>query len=348
MKIQIPQPCHEDWGKMTPNEQGRHCASCDKTVTDFTKMSDKQIAAFLLNSGSTCGRFSTYQLNRELVMHPTPQKHFGLLKVAACAVLSVNFFDSHGQNVPENFVEIQQVEHPLNGKDSEKPFNGIIKFKVIGTTEQLDSLAYIHFKINDFQIKFDSIEMEKVYEFHVPDSVLWNELIVNGFFFSQDTINLRVTKNEWIDNYQEANKVLDILVIRNFLTQEFKLDLSNKFDPEVFLRPYLICGREFISGNVIFGDVDWEIPEDISGLRSPQTVLHPTVIITNPEPENIKEDEDESQSSFHAHKAEIFQEKGSIWKTLYYLVLAGIVGFATNWSYKRRSKFKSHAKSNED
>ena len=33
----IPEPCHENWNKMTPQEQGRHCAVCSKVVVDFTK-----------------------------------------------------------------------------------------------------------------------------------------------------------------------------------------------------------------------------------------------------------------------------------------------------------------------
>ena len=36
MKITIPTPCHENWNEMTPNEMGRHCTVCSKTVKDFT------------------------------------------------------------------------------------------------------------------------------------------------------------------------------------------------------------------------------------------------------------------------------------------------------------------------
>jgi hypothetical protein len=38
MTVRIPSPCHEDWNRMTPNERGRHCAACDKTVVDVTRM----------------------------------------------------------------------------------------------------------------------------------------------------------------------------------------------------------------------------------------------------------------------------------------------------------------------
>jgi hypothetical protein len=66
LKLFIPKPCHEDWGSMTPNEQGRHCAVCTKTVTDFTQMSDDEVNYFFLNKKQgerTCGRFTNRQLN---------------------------------------------------------------------------------------------------------------------------------------------------------------------------------------------------------------------------------------------------------------------------------------------
>ncbi len=44
--LRIPEPCHEDWQAMLPQEKGRHCLACQKTVTDFTKMSDREIIDF--------------------------------------------------------------------------------------------------------------------------------------------------------------------------------------------------------------------------------------------------------------------------------------------------------------
>ena len=36
--LHIASACHESWDAMTPNHQGRHCASCDKTVVDVTAL----------------------------------------------------------------------------------------------------------------------------------------------------------------------------------------------------------------------------------------------------------------------------------------------------------------------
>lgn len=69
-KIYIPEPCHEDWNKMTPNQQGAYCKVCAKTVVDFSNKSDKEIEKFLLDNldNKVCGRFRVNQLadNKEL------------------------------------------------------------------------------------------------------------------------------------------------------------------------------------------------------------------------------------------------------------------------------------------
>lgn len=69
--ISIPKPCHEDWDAMTPNEQGRHCGSCAKTVVDFTGMSDEEVKHFFLNkSERVCGRFMPAQLKQLVIDLP--------------------------------------------------------------------------------------------------------------------------------------------------------------------------------------------------------------------------------------------------------------------------------------
>ncbi|TZF99069.1 TonB-dependent receptor plug domain-containing protein (plasmid) [Chryseobacterium panacisoli] len=67
MKITIPKPCHENWNTMTPDEKGRFCAVCSKTVRDFRKAPDDDIIdVFSKTSEEICGNFNPSQLNREL------------------------------------------------------------------------------------------------------------------------------------------------------------------------------------------------------------------------------------------------------------------------------------------
>ncbi len=70
MKIKIPEPCHENWNKMTPTDKGRFCSSCEKEVVDFTAMSKNEIQQYFINktTEATCGRIQNKQLveiNRE-------------------------------------------------------------------------------------------------------------------------------------------------------------------------------------------------------------------------------------------------------------------------------------------
>jgi hypothetical protein len=75
IQVHIAEPCHENWNNMSKAEQGRFCQSCQKTVTDFTLMSDREILAQLSGkSDSTCGRFTNDQLNRALQIEHSPKR----------------------------------------------------------------------------------------------------------------------------------------------------------------------------------------------------------------------------------------------------------------------------------
>ncbi len=83
-QLSIPEPCHENWNQMTPVDQGRFCASCQKEVIDFSLMSDREIAQFfkkpiqgLSKGGSLCGRFMQDQLHRDIAL---PRKRIPWVK----------------------------------------------------------------------------------------------------------------------------------------------------------------------------------------------------------------------------------------------------------------------------
>jgi hypothetical protein len=76
--LSIPRPCHENWDAMMPSDKGRFCASCQKTVIDFTNMSDRQLAAFFKKPpSSVCGRVYDDQLNRGIEI---PRKRIPWIK----------------------------------------------------------------------------------------------------------------------------------------------------------------------------------------------------------------------------------------------------------------------------
>ena len=66
IKLSINTPCHADWEKMSPEQNGRFCAECSLTVVDFTKMTDKEVQNYFINNigKKTCGRLTADQLKR--------------------------------------------------------------------------------------------------------------------------------------------------------------------------------------------------------------------------------------------------------------------------------------------
>ena len=78
IQLSIPMPCHENWDAMKPSEKGKFCTSCQKTVIDFTEMSDRQIAEFFKRPiGSVCGHFYQSQLNKDIEL---PKKRIPWVK----------------------------------------------------------------------------------------------------------------------------------------------------------------------------------------------------------------------------------------------------------------------------
>jgi len=72
-KISIPEPCQEDWNKMSPNENGRFCSSCSKNVVDFTTMLQDEIQHyFAINKNNKiCGKFRKSQLDTVTIQIPS-------------------------------------------------------------------------------------------------------------------------------------------------------------------------------------------------------------------------------------------------------------------------------------
>lgn len=65
MKLEINEPCHEDWNKMKIGLMSRHCDVCEKSVMDFTTMSRAEIITYILSNpnDSVCGRMTRDQFD---------------------------------------------------------------------------------------------------------------------------------------------------------------------------------------------------------------------------------------------------------------------------------------------
>ena len=93
IRISIPSPCHEDWGKMNATEKGAFCQSCRKEVIDFSRMSDGQVIEYLAGATKVCGTFRQDQVARQMTLYK-PQQGYANWKIYMVAMLPLMSFTS--------------------------------------------------------------------------------------------------------------------------------------------------------------------------------------------------------------------------------------------------------------
>lgn len=83
---------------MTAVTGGHHCGSCQKTVQDFSRFSDRELANWLAtyNGGAVCGRFRADQLERSIQVRPEQPNNRSWVRWAVALVLG--WQTAKGQN----------------------------------------------------------------------------------------------------------------------------------------------------------------------------------------------------------------------------------------------------------
>lgn len=67
LRLQVTKPCDENFDNMLPAASGHFCQSCNKTVVDFTNMTDNQLMEYFRKPRpNSCGRFYADQLDKHL------------------------------------------------------------------------------------------------------------------------------------------------------------------------------------------------------------------------------------------------------------------------------------------
>lgn len=84
--IDIPRPCHVGAEQLTPTAAGWHCARCQTTVVDFSRLSDAEILAHLAGAGArrVCAVVAPQQLAT-----PAPRRRWARWLAVALAFLGL-------------------------------------------------------------------------------------------------------------------------------------------------------------------------------------------------------------------------------------------------------------------
>lgn len=215
--INIPEPCHEDWKKMTPKEQGRHCAACNKTVIDFTKKTDEQIIKTFETEEKLCGRFKNQQLNRKIVLS-RKDKNCYLSWVASglFAFMALGNQDIHAQGKPKT-MQIDSIKTPqVKGKIATSVLNKkIINGNVSTATDGLPLPgATLTIKGKKVSTQTDFYGNFKI------KARLGDTLVAN--FIGMDKIETVVDNKNEI-NFAITESTLGELVIVDYLTNRSKI-----------------------------------------------------------------------------------------------------------------------------
>jgi len=144
---------------MTPTEQGRFCASCQKTVVDYTSLTDQQLIRVLSQPlTSSCGRFRTEQLNRSLPPIQSGATSFWPRWVSLLTMSLLSWQTARAQTNKSNHSARTALVHPATTRPSftvkeiSPRITGPTMCKITGNVVQRDSSgnllavpkAYLH------------------------------------------------------------------------------------------------------------------------------------------------------------------------------------------------------------
>ncbi len=105
--ISIPEPCHEDWAKMSATEKGKFCSVCTKEVFDLTTKTDEELVKILTKSKNACGRVKKSQLNREVKLERKSGQSFA--PFAASMLLPLTLFSNNPKSSTDSISEKPMV-----------------------------------------------------------------------------------------------------------------------------------------------------------------------------------------------------------------------------------------------
>jgi hypothetical protein len=138
-KITIPEPCNENWDKMTPKENGRFCMSCSKTVIDFTSMLPEEVQHFFIQNQNKkiCGRFQNEQLESLIIQIPSQVLY-----------KQTNY---HKMFLLALFIAMGTTLFSCQDKDGNK--NKIDKIEIVDNSEKHQDEKEVHSSCNGHQIE---------------------------------------------------------------------------------------------------------------------------------------------------------------------------------------------------
>ena len=183
-KITISEPCQEDWNKMTPNDQGRFCMSCAKTVVDFTAMLPEEVQHFFIQNQNQniCGRFKKSQLDSITIQIPSrvlykQTQYHKMFLLALFIVMGTTLFSCADKNGNKQKIDkIEVVDDSLEVKSIITKEPTLVKKKTLNNPPIKPQIK----KIITVSTVTGAIEIPIVYEDNSNNETVAEDVIYNG------------------------------------------------------------------------------------------------------------------------------------------------------------------------
>jgi hypothetical protein len=256
-KISIPEPCHENWDKMIPKDNGRFCLNCSKTVVDFTKMLPEEIQQYFVSNQnqSICGRFKKSQLDEITIQIPSRilysqtnyHKMFLLALFIAMGTTLFSCTDKNGDKQKIDKVEVTEEENFVTTGVALPP-----KHPQHLVPSPLQNVDHVKFVKTTSNINTEKVKSEK------PSIISCGEKIVKDSIVEDDTIIMGASIEV------KANYPGGITNFRDFFLKEFKFpeEAANSKSPIIVS---FVIERDGSLSNIDFPkDIDPKIGTEIT------------------------------------------------------------------------------------
>ena len=198
-KLNISEPCQENWKNMEPSQAGKFCNLCSKNVIDFSHLSDNEIIRLIEKSnGNLCGRLNQNQLNRPLIETNSNSVNPRLHQILAGLLLITNPNSISAQT--ENKTHIIQ-EKTVENLVEELPQDDSLFHQFSGVIYMPDSItlcsnATISLKNTDIK----SITSNNgTFSFQIPDLYV-NDLMKFEINFEHQIFSLIINSSQIKEN----------------------------------------------------------------------------------------------------------------------------------------------------
>lgn len=213
-KINIEKPCSENWNEMTANEQGRFCLKCNKTVQDFSTLTDKELIQILKSSqGEICAKTTINQLNRDLISRDKSINVFRNYYKIVAGLFLINIPQFVIAQTNKEKVEVS----PIDTKSTDSTQNTVVEKPRFIKGTILDSatnetLIGVTLKLNSKRVGTD-IDGKFIIKLENTDSDTSHIRISYPGYISQIVSLKSLDKNNTVIKLVEKEQIGDMVII---------------------------------------------------------------------------------------------------------------------------------------